>query len=127
MKLLDKPSKEELDFIEKMKSFYSYEEICNLLLTFAGANSLLLEFMAQRFPNAKKLPESAMYGFSLGAFHLEMLSKVVRGELDKKDVKLRHMPIEEDGWKSETKISERMKVIVNQLYSMIHEKEKGKT
>ena len=120
MRLSKKPSTEENRLFNQIKKHIkTHEEAFSFMLTYMGMMSIMLDFITETYGNEKRiheLPERTKYAIAQAFYHYKLLGAMARGEVDEGGVDVRWMPIEDDAWSADEKISARMILIVKELH-----------
>lgn len=128
MRLSKKPSsKENKIFNQVKKHIKTHEEAFSFMLTYMGMMSIMLDFLSDKFGNAKgmrELPERTKYAMAQAIYHYKLLGDMVRDEMGSEGIQTKWMPIEEDAWSASDKISDRMVLVVKELHRQLQEEGK---
>jgi len=124
MKPNKKPDSKTIEHNKKIKDFFSHDEIIHLLMTIFGASDLMAHFVFDKAQEFIELPVDVKYGLIQHASVFRLLGSILRDEVKKDNLKMVHMPIGKDAWKTEEDFEKRFILLVKRFYEDL--KEEGK-
>lgn len=123
MKLSKKPSSKENDVFKSIKKYIKTErEMFSFMMTYMGMMHNMLDFLCETYGNPERmreLPELTKYAMANAIMQEKFLIQMSREEIDPQIVDIRHLPIEEDGWGVPKKISDKIVLVVKELYKQL--------
>lgn len=125
MKLAKKPGKEEKSAVKSLRKYIKTdEELVSLLLTYMGSMSIMLDFLTEEYGNPDKfklLPERTKYAIAMAIAHYKQLGCMIREDFPPEMMSMRWMDIRDDAWSAKEEITQRMVMVVKQLYIELQE------
>lgn len=123
MRLSKKPSADENEAFKRIrKHFKTDAEVMSLMVTYMGMMSIMLDFISENYGGTEKMkevPQRTKYAMAQAIYHYKLLGEMVRDEVGPGGIEAKWMPVEEDAWSAEDKISARMIVVVKELYRQL--------